>query len=681
MVSFSKLIKRDLLILFFSILLIRPVYSQYTNNDYSLVKTTFTRKFDKTIINKYLFSKDPVKVNAALLSIANSDDTLFVKEILKLNFTKYYRNVCFALGELGENITSSNFLLNKLFHDPLTSGQKYSVIETIGKVGDYEAFEKIENLYRNSVVKNIPGLAICIYNFTQRKIIKKSAALKIINQELSSTPTNNQFFFNSIFAVYRLGSSDSMKYILEKDLKNILSVYHINGFGKNDTYNKKSLPYLIGCLRQIKYFPRNDNLFKELLSVNLFEVKIEVCKILAYYPYKNESELSQYLKLLNDPNPNVAREVAASLKELDLSPPLKSHIKGIIASKIKDGNYSPNTKGELLLSYLSFYLSDFSRIQKELQNYVSKNFFYEACAKFQNSGDALNYLVHNYETADKKRKISITKSLINFQQTFYYNKNLNNIFLSALSSHDPALISITADGLDFSLIKQNLDTLSSIIVTQVNLYCNAPDYYESMTSLLSLSEKISKALTAEILNKFKESDIYALKKIAFEKLNLPLSNLLKREGNFDTLWKFAFQYKSAKIITEKGSFTIRFLPQYAPISTGNFCFLAHEKKFDNNIFHRVVPGFVIQGGDPDETGWGGPGYDIVSEFSDLNYSTGTVGMASAGKDTEGSQWFVTTGDFPHLNGRYTIFSKVVNGIKNVFKIDQNDKILNIILMN
>ena len=119
------------------------------------------------------------------------------------------------------------------------------------------------------------------------------------------------------------------------------------------------------------------------------------------------------------------------------------------------------------------------------------------------------------------------------------------------------------------------------------------------------------------------------------------------------------------------------LPEYAPITVGNFCYLAERNFFSNIIFHRVVPGFVIQCGDPTGTGWGGPGYTIVSEFSQLHYSPGTVGMASAGKDTEGSQWFVTIGDFPHLDRRYTIFGFVVDGMDVVNSIDQNDKIVTV----
>ena len=103
-------------VLFFSILLLFQFTckAQYTHADKDLIQTTYTRQFDKSIENKYLHSNDSVKVNAALLSLAQSEDTSWVKEILQLDFGKHSKFICFALGELGKNIQSVNFLLSKL---------------------------------------------------------------------------------------------------------------------------------------------------------------------------------------------------------------------------------------------------------------------------------------------------------------------------------------------------------------------------------------------------------------------------------------------------------------------------------------------------------------------------------------------------------------------------------------
>jgi cyclophilin family peptidyl-prolyl cis-trans isomerase len=107
----------------------------------------------------------------------------------------------------------------------------------------------------------------------------------------------------------------------------------------------------------------------------------------------------------------------------------------------------------------------------------------------------------------------------------------------------------------------------------------------------------------------------------------------------------------------------------------SFLKLAIQRKFYTGLtFHRVVPNFVVQGGDPRGDGWGGPGYSIRSEFSPLTYETGVIGMASAGMDTEGSQFFITHSPQPHLDGRYSIFGKLVGGLDALNGILRGDTI-------
>lgn len=116
------------------------------------------------------------------------------------------------------------------------------------------------------------------------------------------------------------------------------------------------------------------------------------------------------------------------------------------------------------------------------------------------------------------------------------------------------------------------------------------------------------------------------------------------------------KYSGAEMTTSKGSIKIMFEKQAAPFTVLNFILLAQKKFYDGLSFHRVVSNFVIQGGDPLGNGSGGPNYAIRTEVHpNTKYRTGAVGMASAGKDTEGSQWFITHCPTPHLDFRYTIF--------------------------
>jgi cyclophilin family peptidyl-prolyl cis-trans isomerase/HEAT repeat protein len=128
----------------------------------------------------------------------------------------------------------------------------------------------------------------------------------------------------------------------------------------------------------------------------------------------------------------------------------------------------------------------------------------------------------------------------------------------------------------------------------------------------------------------------------------------------------------AIVSTSKGAFTIQLLPDEAPLNVDNFINLANRGYFRGITIHRVVPNFVIQDGDPRGDGNGGPGYQIRCEINEVPYDRGTVGMALSGKDTGGSQWFVTHSPQPHLDGGYTVFGNVIRGMDVVDSIARGD---------
>ncbi len=118
----------------------------------------------------------------------------------------------------------------------------------------------------------------------------------------------------------------------------------------------------------------------------------------------------------------------------------------------------------------------------------------------------------------------------------------------------------------------------------------------------------------------------------------------------------------ATIKTEKGDIVIELFADKAPLAVNNFVFLARNGWYDGITFHRVLPGFMAQTGDPSGTGFGGPGYAFKNETSDLKFDkAGIVAMANAGPDTNGSQFFITYGPAPQLDGGYTIFGRVISG--------------------
>jgi cyclophilin family peptidyl-prolyl cis-trans isomerase len=133
------------------------------------------------------------------------------------------------------------------------------------------------------------------------------------------------------------------------------------------------------------------------------------------------------------------------------------------------------------------------------------------------------------------------------------------------------------------------------------------------------------------------------------------------------------QYK-ARMETDKGIMVIELFADKTPITVNNFIFLSREGYYDSVIFHRVIDNFMAQGGDPTGTGRGGPGYKFGDEFNaSLKHDKqGILSMANAGPGTNGSQFFITHGPTPHLNGKHTVFGQVVEGLDVLMSIPARD---------
>jgi len=131
--------------------------------------------------------------------------------------------------------------------------------------------------------------------------------------------------------------------------------------------------------------------------------------------------------------------------------------------------------------------------------------------------------------------------------------------------------------------------------------------------------------------------------------------------------------------TSKGTIELELYPQHASQTVNNFVFLSREGFYDGLSFHRVISNFMIQGGDPAGTGSGGPGYNFPDEFdgNPLKHEKGVISMANAGPNTNGSQFFITHDPQPHLNGKHTVFGKVIKGQEVVDAIQQNDKMVKV----
>ena len=129
---------------------------------------------------------------------------------------------------------------------------------------------------------------------------------------------------------------------------------------------------------------------------------------------------------------------------------------------------------------------------------------------------------------------------------------------------------------------------------------------------------------------------------------------------------------TATIVTEKGNLVLELFAKEAPSTVNSFVFLARQGYFDGCTFHRVIPGFMAQGGDPTGTGYGGPGYTIPDENTSQNHVVGTLAMANSGANTNGSQFFICYTDQPSLDGNYSVFGQLTGGWNTFINLTARD---------
>lgn len=198
-------------------------------------------------------------------------------------------------------------------------------------------------------------------------------------------------------------------------------------------------------------------------------------------------------------------------------------------------------------------------------------------------------------------------------------------------------------------------------VNQLTAAINAPETKTRMMSMYDAAKQLNIAAVPLVL--LNGEQFYLLD---YKNMNDTIGIIALGQKQFTTCPPFSIdvtkQYM-ATIQTEKGNIVIELYPDKAPLAVNSFVFLAREGWFNGVTFHRVIPGFAAQAGDPSGTGKGNPGYFFKNEISNLLFDRpGIVGMANSGPDTNGSQFFITFAPAPHLDGSYTIFGWVASGL-------------------
>lgn len=253
---------------------------------------------------------------------------------------------------------------------------------------------------------------------------------------------------------------------------------------------------------------------------------------------------------------------------------------------------------------------------------------------------------------------------------------------SALADTDFMPVAVAVNKVAFDRLMEHIPSLCDVY------YANRhPENQQStLDALIELADSVTdKKPLATLADSALHHSDYNIRKRGRE---LARKLLLKIPGTVDkfetdlTPERFDSLYNRTdsprvRITTAYGDIVIELYPQIAPKTVANFLRLTDSGFYNNRIWHRVVPDFVIQDGCPRGDGWGSPGYEIRCEYNHLPFERGSVGMATSGKDTGGSQYFICHSTQPHLDGRYTVFGKVISGLDIVDQVQLGDSITSV----
>lgn len=640
----------------------------------------------------FLSDGDPIVRERAALAFGSIQDTALLTPLIH-NLTDPDSAVqfaaAFAIGQTAGQLSrkSRQILEYDLIWARLDQTQAVDrLIEEMGKFGSEQALYDLLLRFGNVFPRvHTTALVMSIARFAIRGITSIEAVRYLLTliKPPEATP------WQVVYALQRIGDHNETR----QELEHIVQLYK-----HTDPLVRMHLAMLLGKIRDEK------TSLEPLQKLADFDpdwrVRVNALKALGNFKLKGHDEIIEtFRRAFSSGNEYVALTALSTfgntgLKEKEESQKVRETFALLRRmAENKDNGYLWQLQGEAAIALAtlsgdtalsSIKLSTFP--QRLLQAQLLEALGYTGSSKVMEN--LLEYAKANepvlYRAALEGLRILSQKNSsdsIIIQETY-------NACLKALSSGDVAVVTTAASMLGDSLflrptsVSPLIETLSSLRI---------PYDVDAMQEIASTLGRLKDKRAIPILTqKLQLPD----RSVAFASASA-LTSITGQEylsqipRSFEPLLTdFDFVYLRSlrdtirvKMETIRGDVVIDLYKNVAPFTVMSFLKLSTQRGFYRGLsFHRVVPNFVIQGGDPRGDGWGGPGYSIRSEFSPLTYETGMVGMASAGKDTEGSQFFIIQSPQPHLDGRYTIFGKVISGTEIVNKILVDDHIFDVKLI-
>lgn len=635
-----------------------------------------------------LHDSSPVMRERSALALANLQDTSAVPALvdaLRDPNSRVRRMVAFALGQIGSSAIPKALL--DRFKKEREINVIGSILEALGKTGDSLALVRVVAFTDSVVSVELQReAALALARFAIRGIKNNQGVQTTI---ALCSHADRDVRGNAAYALMRMSPFNADTSSFERVLmilgdENIfVSMHAATVLGKN-----KALIAEDALCRTAQYDPD-------------WRVRVNSIRAIAMLPEVKEETINRMSELLRDTNEHVSLTMLDIFPEMILKTTISSKqklsihtiLKGMIVDTTAATSWRQQGEAAVALAKIfgveenSLLIGQLSRIPERIPRML------EAISLIPETG---NIQIFRYYLSRKDTRIAV--AALNGTVTLFSHlgttgtpvrKGIVEDIQRQLLSEETAIAATAAEVLMDSLFLSFVDP--KIIAASVDTY-EKRDEPEVITAILHLAGKIDAPETKRLLDRCTRSSNWVAAKTAMKELNVPAGDerwnaITKRSvpkhTDYDWALLDSLQAKPPRveIVTKRGSFVVELFPFDAPFTSILFTRLVRSEFYKNLTFHRVVPNFVVQGGDPSGTGWGGPGFSIRTEVSPLRFDRGMVGVASAGKDTEGCQFFITHSPQPHLDGRYTIFARVVEGMDIVDQIQIGDEIDEMRIMN
>ena len=595
---------------------------------------------DSDSLYAFFSSKKPLYRKEAVLAFASIQDTLAIErlnQILKNDSEPLVRRAAaIALGQTFSK-KSAAVLKDALSHEKNVFVLK-EIIEACGKTFSKQDINKIESSVSDPAIQE--AMAWAYYRLGLRGIADSTVTVKAVKFLAPDQTLQTRIAASNFFA---RGSQKTE--LTEKEL--IKSA--------NEDKSPLVRANTTSALRKVK----STNSMQVLIMIYKKDAdyRVRISAVKALQPFSLAETKATLIAALNDKNQNVsvaASEVLRSVAKKETALELAALAKATKLWRVRANLYEAALRDTSDLKIVNEILE----IYKTERNPYGKAALLTALGQAPSSWEFINQQLQNSTVPVIQSSAAGALVSINENKKFpaTWRSAFADVYVKALYTGDAAVIGTIAGALMDSTLGYKK------IIT---------DY----SFLYEAKKKLSLPKDNEALQPLEAAIAYFEGKKAAEPV--------KNEFNHPIDWNLVKTIpKDQKVLikTDKGDITLKLLVEEAPGSVANFVQLVNSKYFDAKNFHRVVPNFVIQGGCNRGDGWGSEDYSIRSEFTDRHYVEGAVGMASAGKDTEGTQWFITHSPTPHLDGRYSIFAVTESGMDVVHHVEVGDKILSVTLI-